>query len=319
MTGTAETATGAPGMWHRYRVCWGLTVLAAGLVTAGAKAEPPLPDQANHAPPNAAALPEVTIRAQREAIEPRVRAFVFNSAKGEPSETSLARWVRPICLLVVGLTEEQKQFVRSRLSEIATAAGAHMAAEPCEANLAIVVATDPVAILKAWYKRDDHLFGDVIELRVKEFFKAPRPVYVWYNAKIEPTDKMPQSIGIPGQLGLAFSRAVGTLPSATNIKTNDVRAFTSVIVAIDRSRMQGIGLTQLTDYAAMVGLAEIHLDADVGTAPTVLRLFSPSNEAPPPGLSDWDRAYLKALYHLNLKTWTQRAQIAERIVHDLVP
>ena len=69
----------------------------------------------------------------------------------------------------------------------------------------------------------------------------------------------------------------------------------------------------------MVGLAEIQLNADIADAPSILRLFSPSEEPKPAGLSDWDIAFLKGLYHTGQEYKLQRSAITQRMVHDIAP
>jgi hypothetical protein len=76
--------------------------------------------------------------------------------------------------------------------------------------------------------------------------------------------------------------AADTTVEASRLVFNSVRAFSSVIVAIDSGRTKGINLDKLADYAGMVGLAEIKRDADIGGAPTILRLFSRRSTTPVP-------------------------------------
>ena len=100
---------------------------------------------------------------------------------------------------------------------------------------------------------------------------------------------------------------------------NEVRAFSSVIVTFDSSRTEDLNLEQLADYAAMVGLAEIQNDAAVENTPTILRLFSPSADAVPTGLSTWDSALLKGLYNTDSRWKMQRSQISESMLRDIAP
>ena len=78
-------------------------------------------------------------------------------------------------------------------------------------------------------------------------------------------------------------------------------------------------LGQLVDYAAMVGLADINLDADLGDVPSILRIFEEPAEARPAGLTHWDEAFLAALYHSDQATQTLRSQIAVKMSHDILP
>ena len=69
-----------------------------------------------------------------------------------------------------------------------------------------------------------------------------------------------------------------------------------------------------TDYAAMVVLAQVDPRADYSDQPTVLNLFGdPQNVT---GLTDWDRAYLQALYEAEpdrASAAAQEAAVAERL------
>jgi len=88
-----------------------------------------------------------------------------------------------------------------------------------------------------------------------------------------------------------------------------------------RRQVVGLQIGQIADYVTMVSLAEPDLDAPLGTAPTILRLFAalPPGEDRPAGLSPWDAAFLKALYGTTLSLITQRSTIADRMLRDLAP
>jgi hypothetical protein len=302
-------------------VGWGLAVLSAlSLIAGDAKADPPPHKQAEQAPPTQATLPEMTVRAQREAMERRVWAFVTSGIR-KPFEASLSRWNNPICPLVVGLPQEKDKLVRARLSEIAVAAGAHLAPLPCQANFAVIVAAEPDVVLKAWYKRDYHLFGNATESRINEWLKTPRPVRVWYNVESGSASGLSYAMAPPGFFSTPPGMSIPIDNSAedSHLVYNAVRDFSSVIVAIDSGRTKGTNLNRLADYAAMVGLAEIQPDADVGEVPTILRLFSTSEGAKPTSLSEWDTALLTALYKSGQKNRYQRSEIIQSMVNHLAP
>jgi len=64
----------------------------------------------------------------------------------------------------------------------------------------------------------------------------------------------------------------------------------------------------------MAGLAEIRLDAKMGDAPSILQLFTAYGHTPPPGLSPWDQAFIKALYRTRP---SQLAAIKTSVVNEL--
>jgi hypothetical protein len=76
---------------------------------------------------------------------------------------------------------------------------------------------------------------------------------------------------------------------------DDVPAISTAIVIVDSNRIEGLKFGQLADYVALIGLAEVNLDKDLGDVPTILHLFSARAGAKQQGLTPWDEAFLKAL------------------------
>jgi hypothetical protein len=243
-----------------------------------------------------------------------VRTFVGQIAV-KPYDSTLARWepVAPICPLVAGLTRENGEFILARVSKIAAAAGAPLAAEHCKPNLYIVVSANPDALLKAWNKRDVWMFGDESEqggTTIRRFLNSNSPVRVWYNAELYSADGTPL-----GNLeGRTTPRAI-----ATRIVFNQTRDLTSALVMVDGPRARGINFGQLAAYIAMLGLAEIRANADVADAPSILHLFSRSENERPNGLSTWDQAFLKALYRTEHTDRQQLAEIKTVMVQEIAP
>ena len=210
MIGPAAMSTTALRV-SRHGRCWarGLAVVVwLSFISAQAKPDAGNPEQGAS---KRTTLPEVTIRAQREALERQLRAYVTSTIR-EPFDESLVRWTRPICPLVVGLSREGGEFVRARLSQIAAAAGVPLAPRPCQANFAIVMTAEPHAVLKAWFKRDNHLFGDAAWQTIDQFLKTPRPVRVWYNIKSENANGLSNGMQIPGMIGKGPHRSTDQPP-----------------------------------------------------------------------------------------------------------
>ena len=325
MTELAATATSVPGLLSqgRRRAAWGLafvTGLAFIAADTWAWADPPPHKQATEAPSKDAVLPQVTIRGQREELENHLWAYVGSIIR-QPFEASLVRWTRPICPLVVGLARQENKLLAARLSEIAAAAGAQLAHRPCTANFAVILTTEPDAVLEAWYKRDYHIFGEASEHTIDRFIETSQPVRVWYNIIKEgagPLSNTAGSAALAGKGPTGVPVAGGL--EGSRLVFNAVRAFSSVIVTIDSKQVTDFNLHQLADYAAMVGMVEVRPHADVGaTTPSILRLFASSTEPAPAGLSAWDTALLKALYTTNNRSRTQRTDIFLRVFHDLAP
>jgi hypothetical protein len=289
-----------------------LSVVAVAAVCCStvAKTDPP----AMYAPPVAESpppLPEVTVAAARTALEHRVDAFVRGITRnpGFSDDESLVRWNTPICSFVAGMTVEEVKFVLARVSQTSSAAGAPLARAPCQPNFVIVATSEPDRVLEAWYARNNQLFGNATPAHIHQFLEnsRSRPVRVWYNINLGRKSGVRSGHFIPSNNRAESSAFVG----------NAAFDFFSIFAIIDTNRTEHTTLDHLADYLAMVGLTNIDLDADIGGAPSILQLFTLSAEYQPSGLSDWDTAFLKALYQSNQTSRTQRFEIVERVVHDI--
>ncbi len=180
------------------------------------------------------------------------------------------------------------------------------------ANFYIVVTADPEGMIKAWSKRDVRMFGDEADQggkRIREFYAAS-PVHVWYNPEFFELDGTPLGNNLEGREDLSAR--------ATRMEVNSYRALSSAIAIIDARRMKDVTFAQVAAYAAMVGLVEMHWQANVGDAPTILNLFAGAGKAPP-GLTAWDEAFLRAVYATRITDKAQIAEIKITMVQDVAP
>jgi hypothetical protein len=76
---------------------------------------------------------------------------------------------------------------------------------------------------------------------------------------------------------------------------------------------------QLADYIAMISLARIDLDADFGDAGSILRVFAKNAEGAPKRLTNWDHAFLKALYRPDRASLRPRTDIMLTMREELAP
>ena len=251
------------------------------------------------------------MEAARAALEQRVEAFVRGITRnpGFSDDESLVRWNTPICLFAAGLNPEDVKFVLARLSQISSSAGAPLARTPCQPNFVIVATSEPDRVLEAWYARNNQLFGNARPAQIRQFLESSRsrPIRVWYNINLGRKSGVRNGHFVPSNNRAESSPFIG----------NAAFDFFSIFAIIDTNRTEHVTPDQLADYVAMVGLTNVNVDADIGSAPSILRLFALSAEHQPSGLSSWDAAFLKALYQSNQTSRTQRFEIAERIIHDI--
>ena len=72
-------------------------------------------------------------------------------------------------------------------------------------------------------------------------------------------------------------------------------------------------------YIAMIGLAEIDLNRDVGNAPTILYLFGADGHSLDGSLSVWDQAFLKSLYGTPQESLFQLSQLTAEAMRVIAP
>jgi len=255
--------------------------------------------------------PQVKVVETRAELGHRVNTFVRGVTRnpGFSEDEPLVRWNTPICFYLAGLTSEQVKFVLARLSETSSSAGAPLARTPCQPNFLILATSEPEGVLKASYARNPRLFGNATPAQIRQFLEnsQSRPVRVWYNINLGRKSGVHNGHFVPSNNQAESSPFVG----------NTAFDFFSIVAIIDTNRTEHTRLDQLADYLVMAGLTNADLDADLGSAPSILRLFALSAENQPSGLSSWDAAFLKALYQSNRTSRTQRSEIAERVTHDI--
>jgi hypothetical protein len=253
----------------------------------------------------------------RATIERNVRTFV-NAIAVKPGDESLARWQPQVrlCPLVAGMPSSDGEYVLSRISKIATAAGAPLAPAHCKGNFYIIVTSDPEGVIKAWMKRDVRMFGDETDqggTKIREFLAA-RPVRVWYNTDFYALDGTP----LGNNAGVNADGRTNLSARATKIETNSYRALSSVIAIVDARRMKDVSFGQVAAYVGMIGLAQIRPEANVADAPSILNLFTGTDKSPA-GLTAWDESFLKAVYGTRITDRGQLAEIKTAMVQDVAP
>jgi hypothetical protein len=182
-----------------------------------------------------------------------------------------------------------------------------MASEHCKPNFYVIVTSDPNELMKEWSEHDPTLWDSHPKAEVQQFMSATGPIRAFYN---------------PGTWwGGCVRRRVPGFPAGSPspfpyVDCDDPDPLQDGVLA---SVIVCINFGQLTAYIALAGLAQIRLDAKLGDASTILQLFSDPRKAPPFGLSLWDQAYLKALYHTDRRDKPQRFAIARSMAHVIAP
>jgi hypothetical protein len=304
---------------------WRILALAIALPCGLAMAAPP-PTSNDPSTPA-----EVTVEAQRKAIEHQAYDFVREATRNPQFENeSLPRWNSPVCFAVAGLPEEQGLFALGRLAEIARAAGVRVARPGCKYNFYVVFAPQPDNLLKKAFLGSSKALGCEGLPAIREFLSPtkPRAVRVWHNVRPFTRDGMPIDVsgrctgalgasGGPGASSNSNDFPVSLQYWPSRLERYDVKAFSLALVIVDTAYPKPIKLGQLVDFAALVGLADISLDANVGDTPSILRVFDQAADEQAPGLTQWDSAFLNSLYQSDQSAVVKRSQMALKISHNI--
>jgi hypothetical protein len=301
-----------------------LQIYSAPVFSIAQAADPAPPGAQSISTPPGDELAQVTVEARRKHLEEDVKTFVDRLTHSSRfSSETVPRWRAPLCFMVAGLPRAESSFVALRLTQIAVAAGAQVRAKGCtrkDVNFYVVFTPDPARTLHYLDIHPALLFdSDASRPQIDQFLnpKADDVVRIWHNAMLS---------GANGQTlirGQAACASMGRMlvncdgGGGSRVSVSAVQQFTEAVVIVDSKRTVGLTMEQLSDYVAMVGLADFSLKDSFGDAPTILRLFTQPPEQRPPELTSWDRAFLSALYGTDQRAVTQRDRIADSIVHDV--
>jgi hypothetical protein len=287
-------------------------------------APPPAPGYAppTYAPPPPAAAVPVSAYAATAPNPDEVSDFVSKiSSSARFDRGIVTRWRAPLCFNVQGLPEAENRFVLGRLSQIATYSGAQVQSESdgCSKgayNFNVVFTLNANQAAHDWYSRHRDMFDtNSTPTQVRRFLNPPSPVAVrvWHDATLFGTDGQPLMRLDPGD---PVEPVPDVYSTGSRLTAQATIGLNYALVIIDGKLANGAGLAQLTDYAAMTGLADLDLEADVGSVPTILRLFAESPQQRPAGLTGWDQSFLSALYHSEQSSRNLRAQLAGTVAHN---
>lgn len=226
-----------------------------------------------------------------------------------------ARWTEPICLKVVGLSDRQAAIVDARIREIALSVRAPLARGKCSGNAVVTFTGNGAEVTGEIARRAPNRLREVPEALRVRYVSDLLPVRWWYSTGTGAADGMAaSSVGAPGvyfegadtgatALGVSGDEGTVVTHRSSMVSTQTARSIHSATVIIDASQTRGAAIETLADFAALVLLAEVKPGARSSSI-SVLAAFGSYD--PPKGLTDWDMAFLKALYRIPLDRTANR-------------
>jgi hypothetical protein len=275
------------------------------------------------------------------AQETTTRAFVDQIALRTDDDNGLARWDTRVCVGAVGLAPAEAQALVDRISSRAQAVGLRTGEPGCTANVMVIYAPDSDAITRQIVDQRRDLLGfqgddgriTAGREAMQDFANTPRPIRWWHISStgvgsIRPdAARARQPTGTTAAMAASASGSGGVagvgpgdvgnpqdIEGAEGVRTSGSRArpevsndLTYALVVVDARRVAGVPASAWMDYVALTALAQLDPDAQIGGYTTILNLFN-SSSTPPTGLTQWDIAYLEALY--DVRGETARRQVA---------
>lgn len=312
---SANARAGVRSWMGRGRSRLWFAALTASISLAGASVAvsqgAPTPTATDTGQNKSPVIDTIEVTAKREGLRQEVASFVASVTRTD--DENLARWRDPLCAWIAGASPEQAEFIKSRVGEIARSVGVRVSDKPkCKPNLLVFLTMEPSKLLAVFKERSPATFSSASSQEGREVFDRARPVRVWQNSMLLNADgTLPILLAnAPPQYRLKDSR----------IASSVAESISAVVIIVDASSTGTATFGQLADYVTMVSLAQVDLDAQLGSAPTILRLFTDNGrENVPRRMTDWDYAFLKAVYGPGDPLLYQKREITTRMVQDLAP
>ena len=248
--------------------------------------------------------------------------FKFVQSHGAPGRIDqLTRWGVAPCPTTAGLPESFNTFVSKRVTEVATQVGAPTIKNPtCRMNLLIVFTDQPQALLDRVRRRRPQLLGFHYAAQAKRLATVNRPIQAWYvtgTASSRPS--YGDETGGLAKLDDPFERT--PCGAAGSRLTSHVSSqFLAILVVVDTTRTGGLPIGAIADQVALLSLTRPAQPRPCGALPSILDVMNPDcpSDRGVQALTDWDLAYLRALYRVDPEEYrsTQQGRIVGRMVRD---
>ncbi|TFW11039.1 hypothetical protein EGY25_15255 [Brevundimonas intermedia] len=271
-------------------------------------------EQASASPQTPAELGDVEVTGRR--LEPQVQSFIDDIA-APPRGRGLARWDRTICVGVANMDERYAQFMVDRVAKAAVDVGLEVGEPGCRPDIMVVASADAKALASALV--DDNPQGfrparsntDLGSQALRRFKTTDAPVRWWHVSLPVSADTGEIAVRLDNEEPPTI-----TVRDASRLRSNIRDDLARVIIILDVSKIGTVGFGALSDYVAMIALAQVEPDADANGYDSVLNLFSPEADRLA-GLTQWDRDYLASLYRAN-RNRARPTQQARDIVRGMV-
>jgi hypothetical protein len=255
-----------------------------------------------------------------ETIPPgAVNAFVDSLAVPTHMTGKIARWEKPICAVAVGQQPPVARFVTQHLIAVAAAAGAPVSSDTgCTANVQIVFTTTPQALLDSVRAKDTDYLGYAASTAEREkLAMVTHPIQAWYSTE---TRDLRGRVTIDSGRDRGVDTAASTARVTGNLISEGLHTgFHHILVVVDLSKLPGQEIVPLSDYIAVLALAQVDSLDGCRQLPSILNLLVRDCARKSDHITENDLAYLSGLYKMdpNRRFATQKSDLAGQMAQTL--
>ncbi|MBH5321932.1 hypothetical protein [Aurantiacibacter sediminis] len=237
-----------------------------------------------------------------DGTEARRQARDITAERGSTANP-LARFRRPICPGVWGLSQENAELIANRIYDNAERIGLEINDTPeCDANLWVIFVDDPESTFADLEEENGWMVRDLQPSERNAVTDQTGPVRAWSVASTRTEDGTPINTGFDAagaNLENRMNPNAGGSPIApttnmSRLRTAIRRDLDQSFVLIQRSAIADLDALAVADYATMRTFARTEEPSQSGTYSTVLSLFQ--DDSAPDRITAFDISYLRSLY-----------------------
>lgn len=240
-----------------------------------------------------------------------IEAFVDAVGAAAPGR-KLAVWHDRICVGVIGMQADAARLMADRILDWSAELGVRTGDSGCRPNVLIVAAEDGNAMARELVATQSRAFrpgyggATLGPAALRAFQTSGNSVRWWHTSMpvnsdtgrpvVRPRDQEPFASPAGGITRPADLGPFGMITTASRISDNTRDDLRSIFVVVENRALDRANFQQLTDYVAMIVLAQVDPQTSP-PLPSILHLFEKNSAfAQAPSLTSWDTAYLRALY-----------------------
>ncbi|MCH2487216.1 MAG: hypothetical protein MK010_05685 [Erythrobacter sp.] len=242
---------------------------------------------------------EIVVTAPQDLSPAEITEAIERLVPDLRSDRPVPRLSDPLCLAVAGFPSGSAQALHAAITSRVLEFGLTEASLGCTPNVVVALSDDPAEFIAALRKKQPRLFSTHSNRMIAFALDRGDAGVGWSDVELRSRSGAPlrRSAAIPGLTQqMAVETKVNSDAAARRLGTNLSAAFRHSILVFEAHRLNAKTIGQIAGYAVMrVLTGAFGASEPDGASLSILDLFD-DETLPAEGLTDFDRAYLTALY-----------------------